>query len=64
MTAKKPPRDDGEQSKLFLQKARELGADQTESGADELLSALHRKPPELHEPLHKKRGKGTRTRRS
>jgi hypothetical protein len=39
-------RDDPEQSKRFIDKARELGADEESSAADELLRHLHKKPPE------------------
>ena len=38
--------DDKEQSKLFIKKAREIGADVKRSVADELLEHLHKKPPE------------------
>jgi hypothetical protein len=38
--------DDKEQSKLFIKKAREIEADEERSAADELLSHLHRRPPE------------------
>jgi hypothetical protein len=37
--------DDKEQSKLFLEKAREIEADEESSTADELLSRLAKKPP-------------------
>ena len=43
--ARKPKRDDAEQSKLFVSKARELGADEDRSGADELLGRLAKLPP-------------------
>jgi hypothetical protein len=42
--------DDLEQSKAFIEKAREIGADEDKSGADELLKRLAKKPPE---PKHK-----------
>jgi len=42
----KHKRDDPEQSRLFLEKAREIEADEERSGADGLLGHLHRKPPE------------------
>jgi hypothetical protein len=42
--------DDKEQSKLFIEKAREIGADEEHSEADELLAHLHKKPPA---PKHK-----------
>ena len=38
-------RDDPDQSRLFIKKAREIGADEEHSAADELLGALHQKPP-------------------
>jgi hypothetical protein len=38
-------RDDPEQSRLFIDKAREVGADEEQSAADELLGQLHKKPP-------------------
>ncbi len=36
MSAPKSKRDDPEQSKLFIEKAREIGADEEKSAADEL----------------------------
>jgi hypothetical protein len=38
--------DDKEQSKLFVKKAREIGADEDNSAADELIGQLAKKPPE------------------
>lgn len=38
--------DDKEQSKLFIQKAREVGADEEKSNSDELIGQLAKKPPE------------------
>jgi len=38
--------DDKKQSRLFLEKAREVGADEEKSAADELLAQLAKKPPE------------------
>jgi hypothetical protein len=38
--------DDKEQSKLFIEKAREVGADEEKSAADELIGHLAKKPPE------------------
>lgn len=38
--------DDEEQSRLFIEKAREIGADEKKSGADELIGQLAKKPPE------------------
>jgi hypothetical protein len=40
--------DDKEQSKLFLEKARETGADEEKSAADELLGRLAKSPPQPH----------------
>lgn len=37
--------DDKEQSKLFIKKVREIGADEEGSLAEELLEHLARKPP-------------------
>ena len=52
---KTPPKrrrlDDPEQSRLFVKKAREIGADEEDSAADALLGALHKKP---HEPRTKR----------
>jgi hypothetical protein len=39
-------RDDPDQSRLFIQKAREVGADEKRSSADELLGKLAKMPPE------------------
>jgi hypothetical protein len=39
-------RDDPEQSRLFIKKAREIGADEERSRADELIKRLAKKPPE------------------
>jgi hypothetical protein len=38
--------DDKEQSKLFIKKAREIGADEEKSKADDLIEQLAKKPPE------------------
>jgi hypothetical protein len=50
MTAKnsraQPKPDDKEQSKLFIEKAREIGADDDKSKADQLIGQLAKKPPE------------------
>ena len=60
MTKTKPQqttrRDDPEQSRLFIKKARDVGADEKESAADKLLGALHHMPPKPHVPLKRKRG--------
>jgi hypothetical protein len=42
----KPKRDDRAQSRDFIEKAREIGADEEKSSADELLGRLARMPPE------------------
>jgi len=49
---RKPKRDDEEQSRLFIKKAREIGADGEKSVAEELLVHLRNKPAE---PRRKKR---------
>jgi hypothetical protein len=38
--------DDKEQSKDFIKKAREIGADEENSAADELMKRLAKTPPE------------------
>jgi hypothetical protein len=38
--------DDKEQSRLFIKKAREIGADEKTSHADELIGRLAKRPPE------------------
>jgi hypothetical protein len=43
--AKKHP-DDKQQSRLFIEKAREIGAEEDRSDADELLGRLAKMPPE------------------
>jgi hypothetical protein len=45
--------DDKEQSKLFIEKAREIEADEKRSVADKLLGHLHSKPPEPHKKQRK-----------
>lgn len=56
MTAKpKKKHDDPEQSKLFMEKAREIEADKAASRADELLERLAKEQPKPH----KKSGKPT-----
>jgi hypothetical protein len=37
--------DDKEQSRLFTEKAREIGADEEKSAADELIGRLAKTPP-------------------
>jgi hypothetical protein len=46
MIVKKPKPADKEQSKLFIEKAREIGADEEHSEADKLIRQLAKKPPE------------------
>jgi hypothetical protein len=43
--------DDKEQSKLFIAKAREIGADEKKSQADDLIGKLAKKPPEPRRKL-------------
>jgi len=43
---KKTKQDDKEQSKRFIEKAREIGADEEKSAAGELLGRLAKMPPE------------------
>ncbi len=45
MIAKKPKSDDKAQSKAFIEKAREIGADEEKSGADDLIGRLAKIPP-------------------
>jgi hypothetical protein len=44
----KPKPDDPKQSKLFIEKAREIEADEKRSAADKLLGRLAQKKPEPH----------------
>lgn len=44
----KAKRDDPEQSRAFIEKAREIGADEDRSAADDLLGKLAKRPPEPH----------------
>ena len=41
-----PKPDDRDQSKAFIEKAREIGADEEHSAADELMKRLAEKKPE------------------
>jgi hypothetical protein len=50
----RPKPDDKAQSRAFIEKAREIEADERGSAADKLLGHLHKKPPEPH----KKRREG------
>ena len=45
--------DDAEQSKLFLEKAREIGADEKHSAADKLMGRLAKMKPEPRKPAGK-----------
>lgn len=45
-TKPKSKRDDPEQSKLFIAKAREIGANEGQSAADKLVGHLAKLPPE------------------
>jgi hypothetical protein len=47
-------RDDPAQSRLFIQKAREVGADEESSVSDALLGALAKRPPEPRKKKAKK----------
>jgi hypothetical protein len=42
----RPIRDDPEQSRLFLNKAREIAADEKHSAADKLMEPLAKTPPQ------------------
>lgn len=44
--AKRPKRDDAAQSRTFIEKAREIGADEKRSEADNLVGRLAKQPPE------------------
>ncbi len=44
--ARRVKAENKEQSKLFIEKAREIGADEKKSAADELLGRLAKMPPE------------------
>jgi hypothetical protein len=46
MSKKKTRRDDEEQSRLFIKKAREIEADEKKSAADNLMKRLAEKRPE------------------
>jgi hypothetical protein len=48
ISAPKSKRDDPEQSKLFIKKAREIGADEEKSAAGELIGKLAKMPPKPH----------------
>ncbi len=42
----KTKRDDPKQSRAFIEKAREIGADEKSSHADELIAELAKRPPQ------------------
>ena len=44
-TGKPQERDDPDQSRVFIKKAREIEADEKQSAADELLGRLAKMPP-------------------
>jgi hypothetical protein len=45
-TKQTPSKDDPEQSKAFIEKAREIGADEKHSAADKLMERLAKTKPE------------------
>ena len=45
-SSRKPKRDDAEQSRAFIEKAREIEADEEKSAADDLMKQLVSQPPE------------------
>lgn len=47
-TSNRVRKDDPKQSEAFIQKAREIEADERRSEADELMKRLAKKPPEPH----------------
>jgi hypothetical protein len=54
MTSKKSTtKDDPEQSKAFIEKAREIGADEKHSAADKLMERLAKTKPEPRKPSAK-----------
>lgn len=50
MPTKAEKHDDKGPSKLFLEKAREIEADEEQSAADELMKRLAKTPPEPRKP--------------
>lgn len=42
--------DDPKQFRAFIEKAREIGADEEKSAADELVRSLAKQPPKPHAP--------------
>jgi hypothetical protein len=53
---RKAPQDDPKQSRLFIEKAREIGADEEHSASDEIIGQLAKKPPEPR--TNSKKGNG------
>jgi hypothetical protein len=49
-TNRRLSKDDPEQSKLFIEKAREIEADEDSSAADELMKRMAKTPPEPRKP--------------
>ena len=43
-----PPQDNPDQSKAFIEKAKEIGADEEHSSADKLMERLAKTKPEPH----------------
>jgi hypothetical protein len=57
--AKPKQHDDATQSRAFIEKAREIGADEEKSAADALMGRLAKTPPDpKHKPTAKPTGKG------
>jgi hypothetical protein len=52
--AKQAKRDDPEQSKAFIEKAKEIGADEKKSRADDLMGQLAKMKPEPRAKADKK----------
>jgi hypothetical protein len=57
MMAKKAQRDDPEQSRAFIEKAKEIGADEKHSAADKLMERLAKTKPEPRSKKEKPDGK-------
>jgi hypothetical protein len=51
---KAPGLDNPGQSKLFIEKAREIGADEEKSAADDLIGQLAKSPPDPRKPTGRK----------
>jgi hypothetical protein len=52
--------DDPEQSRAFIKKAREIGADEDKSAADQLLGRLAKMPPQPKTETKKRSNRATR----